>query len=226
MARFSRIQVAKAMEQAGIIPVFYHPDPEICFQVIKSCFNGGLTVFEFTNRGDYAHEVFTVVNKRVSDELPAVILGTGSVMDAGTASLYIQLGTNFIVSPVIKEEMAVVCNRRKILWSPGCGSVTEISRAEELGAEIVKIFPGTQVGGPEFVKAVKGPMPWSSIMPTGGVEPTEENLSAWFNAGVTCVGMGSQLITSDIIKNENFKLLEDKARNASNLLKRIRNKNH
>ena len=224
MARFSRIQTAKAMEQAGIIPVFYHPDPEICFQVIKSCFNGGLTVFEFTNRGDYAHEVFTVVNKRVSDELPAVILGTGSVMDAGTASLYIQLGTNFIVSPIIKEEMAVVCNRRKILWSPGCGSVTEISRAEELGAEIVKIFPGTQVGGPEFVKAIKGPMPWTSIMPTGGVEPTEENLSAWFKAGVTCVGMGSQLITSEIIKNENFKLLEDKARNASNLLKRIRKK--
>lgn len=224
MARFSRIQTAKAMEQAGIIPVFYHPDPEICFQVIKSCFNGGLTVFEFTNRGDYAHEVFTVVNKRVSDELPAVILGTGSVMDAGTASLYIQLGTNFIVSPIIKEEIAVVCNRRKILWSPGCGSVTEISRAEELGAEIVKIFPGTQVGGPEFVKAIKGPMPWTSIMPTGGVEPTEENLSAWFKAGVTCVGMGSQLITSEIIKNENFKLLEDKARNASNLLKRIRKK--
>lgn len=225
MARFSRIQTAKAMEQAGIIPVFYHPDPEICFQVIKSCFNGGLTVFEFTNRGDYAHEVFSVVNKRVTLELPGVILGTGSVMDAGTASIYMQLGTNFIVSPVIKEDTAVVCNRRKILWSPGCGSVTEISRAEELGAEIVKIFPGTQVGGPEFVKAVKGPMPWSSIMPTGGVEPTEENLSAWFNAGVTCVGMGSQLITSDIIKNENFKLLEDKARNASNLLKRIRSKN-
>ncbi len=225
MARFSRIQTAKAMEQAGIIPVFYHPDPEICFQVIRSCFNGGLTVFEFTNRGDYAHEVFSVVNKRVTLELPGVILGTGSVMDAGTASIYMQLGTNFIVSPVIKEDTAVVCNRRKILWSPGCGSVTEISRAEELGAEIVKIFPGTQVGGPEFVKAVKGPMPWSSIMPTGGVEPTEENLSAWFNAGVTCVGMGSQLITSDIIKNENFKLLEDKARNASNLLKRIRSKN-
>ncbi len=224
MARFSRIQTAKAMEQAGIIPVFYHPDPDICFEVIKSCFNGGLPVFEFTNRGDYAHEVFTVVNKRVSEELPGVILGTGSVMDAGTASLYIQLGTNFIVSPVIKEDMAVVCNRRKILWSPGCGSVTEISRAEELGAEIVKIFPGTQVGGPEFVKAVKGPMPWTSIMPTGGVEPSEENLSAWFKAGVTCVGMGSQLITSEIIKNENFKLLEDKARNASNLLKRIRKK--
>lgn len=226
MARFTRIQTAKAMEQAGIIPVFYHPDPEICFEVIMACFNGGLPVFEFTNRGDYAHEVFSEVNKRVIRDLPGVLMGTGSVMDAGTASLYIQLGTNFIVSPVIREDMALVCNRRKILWSPGCGSATEISRAEELGAEIVKIFPGTQVGGPEFVKAIQGPMPWSSIMPTGGVEPTEENLRAWFKAGVTCVGMGSQLITSEIIKEKNFKLLEDKARNASNLLKRIRRKVH
>ncbi len=210
------------MAQTGIIPVFYHSDPEICFEVIKACYNGGLRVFEFTNRGDYAHEVFSVVNKRVAKELPEMILGTGSVMDAGTASLYIQLGTNFIVSPVIKEDMAIVCNRRKILWSPGCGSVTEISRAEELGAEIVKIFPGTQVGGPKFVEAVKGPMPWTSIMPTGGVEPTEENLSAWFKAGVTCVGMGSQLVSKDIIANRNFSKLEESVRQACQILEKIR----
>ncbi len=222
MARYTRIQTALAMEKSGIIPVFYHPDPEICFEVIKACYQGGLWVFEFTNRGEYAHEVFSVLNKRVSVELPEVILGTGSVMDAGTAALYIQLGTNFIVSPVLKEDMAIVCNRRKILWSPGCGSVTEISRAEELGAEIVKIFPGTQVGGPEFVKAVKGPMPWSSIMPTGGVTPDEENLKAWFKAGVSCVGMGSQLISNDIIKELNFALLTDRAKHLSIMLKRIR----
>jgi 2-dehydro-3-deoxyphosphogluconate aldolase/(4S)-4-hydroxy-2-oxoglutarate aldolase len=211
-----------AMEQAGMIPVFYHPDPEICFEVIKACFKGGLRVFEFTNRGDYAHEVFSIVNKRLAQELPEVIIGTGSVMDAGTASLYIQVGTNFIVSPVIKEDIAMACNRRKILWSPGCGSVTEISRAEELGAEIVKIFPGTQVGGPKFVQAVKGPMPWTSIMPTGGVEPTEENLSAWFKAGVTCVGMGSQLISKEIVNTRNFALLEEKVRTACEILKNIR----
>ncbi|MDX9846025.1 MAG: bifunctional 4-hydroxy-2-oxoglutarate aldolase/2-dehydro-3-deoxy-phosphogluconate aldolase [Tenuifilaceae bacterium] len=222
MARFTRIQTAQAMAQTGIIPVFYHSDPEICFEVIKACYAGGLRVFEFTNRGDYAHEVFSVVNKRVATELPKMILGTGSVLDAGTASLYIQLGTNFIVSPVIKEDMAIVCNRRKILWSPGCGSVTEISRAEELGAEIVKIFPGTQVGGPKFVEAVKGPMPWTSIMPTGGVEPTEENLTAWFKAGVTCVGMGSQLISKDIIANRNFAKLEESVKQACQILEKIR----
>ncbi|MFW5891945.1 MAG: bifunctional 4-hydroxy-2-oxoglutarate aldolase/2-dehydro-3-deoxy-phosphogluconate aldolase [Bacteroidota bacterium] len=224
MSRFTRIQTVLAMQQTGIIPVFYHADPDVCFEVIKACFNGGLKVFEFTNRGDYAHEVFSEINKRVSRELPQVVLGSGSVMDAPTASLYIQLGSNFIVSPVLKEDMAIVCNRRKVLWSPGCGSVTEISKAEELGAEIVKIFPGSQVGGPEFVKAVKGPMPWSCIMPTGGVVPDEDNLTEWFKAGVACVGMGSQLITKEIIKEKNFRLLEDKARNAFLLLKRIRRK--
>ncbi len=222
MARFTRIDVARKMQQDGIIPVFYHPDPDICFEVIKACFDGGLKVFEFTNRGEYAHEVFAIVNKRLKSELPDVILGAGSVMDAGTASLYVQLGANFIVSPVLKEDMAIVCNRRKVLWSPGCGSLTEISRAEELGAEIVKIFPGAQVGGPDFVKAIKGPMPWSSIMPTGGVEPTHESLSAWFKAGATCVGMGSQLITKDLVNNKDFVSLTERIIQAVHILKSIR----
>jgi 2-dehydro-3-deoxyphosphogluconate aldolase / (4S)-4-hydroxy-2-oxoglutarate aldolase len=202
MARFTRIQVALQMKESGIIPVFYHPDPEVCRSVVKACYEGGLRLFEFTNRGDFAHELFSDLNKYVIKEMPEMILGTGSVIDAGTASLYIQLGTNFIVSPVIKEEIALVCNRRKILWSPGCGSVTEISRAEELGAEVVKIFPAPAVGGPGFVKAVRGPQPWTNIMPTGGVDPNEESLRTWFDAGVYCVGMGANLITPEIIKNK------------------------
>jgi len=201
MARFTRIEVALKMKETGMVPVFYHKDAEICKQVAKACYAGGIRVFEFTNRGDYAHEVFTELNKYAARELPEMIMGVGSVMDVGTTSLYIQLGANFIVSPLINADMAKVCNRRKISWSPGCGSVTEIGYAEELGAEIVKIFPGSQVGGPKFVEAVKGPLPWSSIMPTGGVDISEENLSAWFKAGVTCVGMGSQLLTKDIIGN-------------------------
>ena len=207
MARFTRIQVALKMAETGIIPVFYHKDPEVCKNVLKACYDGGVRVFEFTNRGDFAHEIFTALNKYAEKELPEMMLGIGSVVDAGTASLYIQLGTNFVVSPVLKEEMAIVCNRRKILWSPGCGSLSEISRAEELGAEIVKIFPAEQVGGPKFVANIKGPCPWTSIMPTGGVEPTEENLSAWFKAGVTCVGMGSQLITKEILETQNYQKL-------------------
>lgn len=193
MAQFRRLEVALQMEHQGIIPVFYSPDLELCKNIVAASYRAGLRAFEFTNRGDFAHETFAQLNRWAVRELPGVMLGVGSVVDGATASLYIQLGANFIISPHLNEEMARVCNRRKILWTPGCGSLTEIGRAEELGAEIVKIFPASCVGGPEFVKAVKGPCPWSSIMPTGGVEPTLESLKKWFDAGVTCVGIGSNL---------------------------------
>jgi 2-dehydro-3-deoxyphosphogluconate aldolase/(4S)-4-hydroxy-2-oxoglutarate aldolase len=222
MARFTRIQVALKMAEAGMIPVFFHKDVETCKKVLDACYKGGIRLFEFTNRGDFAHVVFEELNKFAEKEYPEMILGTGSVVDAPTAALYIQLGSNFIVSPILNEEMAYVCNRRKVLWSPGCGSASEIGRAEELGAEIVKIFPGAQVGGPKFVSAVKGPMPWTQIMPTGGVEPTEANLTEWFKAGAVCCGMGSQLIKSDLIKAGNFKQIEEDIKVAIALAKRLR----
>jgi 2-dehydro-3-deoxyphosphogluconate aldolase / (4S)-4-hydroxy-2-oxoglutarate aldolase len=205
MAKYTRIDVIIRMREAGIVPVFYHKDPEVCRNVIRSCHEGGIKVFEFTNRGDFAHELFGELNKWTEKEVPGIAMGTGSVVDPATAALYIQLGANFIVSPVMNPEMAKICNRRKILWVPGCGSLSEISQAEELGAEIVKIFPGSSVGGPEFVKAIKGPCPWTSIMPTGGVEPTVENLREWFEAGVTCVGIGSNLITKELIQKKDWK---------------------
>ena len=151
-----------------------------------------------------------------------MIMGVGSVIDQGTASLYIQIGTNFIVSPLIDEDMAKVCNRRKIAWSPGCGSVTEINRAHELGAEVVKIFPGSSVGGPDFVSGVKGPMPWASIMPTGGVSPDEANLKGWFKAGVHCVGMGSQLFPKDVIEAGNYQAITDKCSEALAIIRKLR----
>jgi len=224
MARFSRIDVVLEMRETGIVPVFYHKDPDICRSVVKACYEGGIRVFEFTNRGDYAHEIFSELNKWAEKEAPEMIMGVGSVVDAGTASLYIQLGANFIVSPVLNADMAKVCNRRKILWSPGCGTLSEINYAEELGAEIVKIFPGSSVGGPDFVKAIKGPCPWTSIMPTGGVEPTEDNLSKWFGAGVTCVGMGSNLITKEIIRDMNWLLLTERVAEAIKTAAKFRNK--
>ena len=193
MAQYSRIEVAQVMKQTGLVPLFYHPDPETCKQVVAACYKGGARLLEFTARGDFAHEVFAELVKYVKDELPGMIMGVGSVTDAASASHYMALGANFVVTPVLREDIAIVCNRRKVLWSAGCGTITEIARAEELGCEIVKLFPG-DVYGPEFVKAVKGPQPWTSIMPTGGVSPNEENIGAWFKAGVTCVGMGSKLI--------------------------------
>ena len=222
MARFTRIEVAIKMKETGMIPVFYHKDPEVCKKVVKACYDGGIRVFEFTNRGDFAHEVFTEINKWTIKECPEMILGIGSVIDQGTASLYIQLGTNFIVSPLIDEDMAKVCNRRKIAWIPGCGSVTEINRAHELGAEVIKIFPGSSVGGPDFVSGVKGPMPWASIMPTGGVSPDETNLKGWFKAGVHCVGMGSQLFPRDVIESGNYQAITEKCIEALAIIKKLR----
>lgn len=222
MARFTRIQVALKMAEEGMIPVFFNSDAEVCKKVMEACYKGGIRLFEFTNRGDYAHVVFEQINKFAAAEFPDMIVGTGSVVDAPTAVLYIQLGSNFIVSPILNEDMADVLNRRKILWSPGCGSASEISRAESLGAEIVKIFPGSQVGGPKFVAAVRGPMPWTQIMPTGGVEPTESNLTEWFKAGAICVGMGSQLIKAELIKAKNYKQIEQDVRDAVALVQKIR----
>ncbi len=204
MARFTRVDVIMRIREAGIVPIFYHKDPEVCRNVIKSCYEGGMKVFEFTNRGDFAHELFSDLSKWAEKEVPGLMMGVGSVVDAGTTSLYIQLGANFIVSPLLNPEMAKVCNRRKVLWIPGCGSMSEISYAEELGAETVKMFPGLSVGGPDFIKAVKGPCPWTSIMPTGGVEPTVDNLRDWFEAGATCVGIGSNLITKEIIQKKDW----------------------
>lgn len=212
MARFSRIEVALKMKETGMVPVFYHNDVEVCKAVVKACYDGGVRLFEFTNRGDFATLVFAELNKWTIENCPEMIMGVGSVIDEGTASMYIALGANFIVSPLIDEGTARVCNKRKIAWSPGCGSVTEIGRAHELGAEVVKIFPGSQVGGPGFVKAVLGPMPWTSIMPTGGVTPDEANLKAWFEAGATCVGMGSQLFPKDVLANKNYEYISQKCK--------------
>ncbi|MEO2070490.1 MAG: bifunctional 4-hydroxy-2-oxoglutarate aldolase/2-dehydro-3-deoxy-phosphogluconate aldolase [Zunongwangia sp.] len=222
MAQYSRIAVAEQMKATGIVPVFYHADVQTCKDILKACYDGGARVFEFTNRGDFAHEVFAELVKYATKELPGMMLGVGSVIDAGTTALYLQLGTNFIVSPLINAEMAKTCNRRKVAWMPGCGSVTEINYAEELGAEVVKIFPGSQVGGPSFVKAVIGPLPWSSIMPTGGVSPTEENLKEWFLAGVHCVGIGSKLFQKKEDGSFDLKKIEEKVQETLQIVESLK----
>ena len=221
MAQFSRIEVATTMKEVGMIPLFFNNDLELSKKVLKACYDGGAKLLEFTARGDFAHEVFGDLIKYTVKELPGMIMGVGSVSDAAQASLFMSLGANFVVTPLLREDIATVCNRRKVLWSAGCGSLTEIARAEELGCEIVKLFPG-DIYGPQFVKSVKGPQPWTSIMPTGGVSPTEENLKGWFDAGVTCVGMGSKLISKDILANEDFAELEMNVRKVLAIIKSLR----
>ena len=221
MAQYTRIEVAQVMNETGLVPLFYHHDIEVSKQIVKACYNGGARLLEFTARGDFAYEIFAALNKYATTELPGMILGVGSVTDAAGASLYMQMGANFIVTPVFRKDIAEVCNRRKVLWSPGCGSLTEIAAAEEMGCEIVKLFPG-DIYGPAFVKGIKGPQPWTSIMPTGGVAPTEESLTEWFNSGVTCVGIGSKLI----FKNDNgqfdYNGIEELTKKCISIIKRFK----
>ncbi len=222
MAQYSRIEVATVMKETGMVPLFYHSDIALGKKVLKACYDGGARLMEFTARGDFAFEVFSELNKYAIAELPGMILGVGSITDAGAASMFMQMGANFIVTPSLREDIAIVCNRRKVLWSPGCGSLTEINKAEELGCEIIKLFPGSTYG-PGFVKAIRGPQPWTNIMPTGGVSAEESNLKGWFDSGVTCVGMGSQLISKEVLANKDFKGLEKKVRDTLNLIKKLRN---
>ena len=221
MAHYSRIEVIKVMEESGMVPLFYHSDIELGKKVLKACYDGGARLLEFTARGDFAFEVFSELNKFALKELPGMIMGVGSITDAAAASMFLQMGANFIVTPSFREDIAIVCNRRKVLWSPGCGSLTEINTAEEMGCEVVKLFPGSTYG-PGFVKAIKGPQPWTSIMPTGGVSTEESNLKGWFDAGVTCVGMGSKLISKELLAKRDFDGLEDLVRTTLATISKIR----
>ncbi|MBC7000558.1 bifunctional 4-hydroxy-2-oxoglutarate aldolase/2-dehydro-3-deoxy-phosphogluconate aldolase [Cytophaga sp. FL35] len=221
MAQYSRIDVVHTMRETGMVPLFYHPDVELGKKVLKACYDGGARLMEFTARGDFAYEVFLELNKYALNELSGMIMGVGSITDAAAASLFIQMGANFIVTPSLREDIAKVCNRRKVLWSPGCGSLTEINAAEELGCEVVKLFPGSTYG-PGFVKAIKGPQPWTSVMPTGGVSTDEANLKVWFDAGVTCVGIGSKLISKDLLEKKDFDGLQTLVAETLAKIKQIR----
>jgi 2-dehydro-3-deoxyphosphogluconate aldolase/(4S)-4-hydroxy-2-oxoglutarate aldolase len=212
MARFSRLDVLNTIIDTGLVPVFYHPDPEVAIHIARACAEGGARAVEFTNRGDLAPEVFKELSRYLAREHPQVMLGVGSIVDEPTAALYIAYGANFVVGPILNESVARLCNRRKIAYMPGCGSASEISYAEELGVEIVKVFPGGSVGGPGFVKSVLGPTPWTRIMPTGGVDATDESIRAWFGAGVACVGIGSKLIRKDLVAAADWAAISDQVR--------------
>lgn len=222
MASKDRMAVLAAMMDQSVIPVFYHPDVELCVNVIQACANAGAKCIEFTNRGDFAAHVFYDVTRHFAKADPSVIMGVGSIVDAPTAGLFIANGAKFVVGPLLNADVAKVCNRRGIPYSPGCGSATEIGDAQELGVEIVKVFPGSSVGGPDFVKSVMGPMPWTRIMPTGGVEPTEESLRKWFGAGIVACGIGSNMISKKLLDARDFKGIEDKVRQTLELVQRIK----
>jgi 2-dehydro-3-deoxyphosphogluconate aldolase/(4S)-4-hydroxy-2-oxoglutarate aldolase len=222
MARFTRVEVINAMYDIGLVPVFYNENVETAKNIVRACADGGARVVEFTNRGDFAHQVFCELAFHFRKERPEIILGVGSILDPSTAALYVNNGANFVVGPILNGEVARLCNRRKILYSPGCGSASEISEAEELGVEIVKVFPGGQVGGPAFVKAVLAPMPWTRIMPTGGVDATRKSIGTWIEAGAACLGIGSKLITKEIVAQQDWDGLTGKVEQCLWLVKEAR----
>ncbi len=209
MAKFNKIDTIGIIRSTGIVPVFYNKDVELTKKVVKACYDGGIRAFEFTNRGDLAHKVFEELIAYVRAECPDMALGAGTILDAPTAAIYLQLGADFLVSPCMVEEVVKLANRRGVPYSPGCGTVTEIVKAQELGCDLVKVFPAGTVGGPAFVKNVLAPLPWAMIMCTGAVEPTEENLSAWAKSGVTAVGMGSKLFPKAVVAAGDWKAISE-----------------
>ena len=221
MALHSRLHTLSVIHDQGIMPLFYHDDAELGKEVLRACYAAGGRLLEFTNRGDFAHETFRELSRFARVDLPELVLGVGSVNDAATAALYLQLGADFIVSASLREDVALTCNRRKVPYLPGCATLTEIGRAEELGCEIVKLFPGS-VYGPEFISAVRGPQPWTSIMPTGGVTTELHNLQGWFSAGAVCVGLGSQLIGKSVLRDRDFAGLTESVRGALQTARELR----
>lgn len=224
MPYLDRASILTALESQGVVPVFYHADPDICLNVIRAAARGGARAIEFTNRGDFACDLFGEIARELSRTDPYILLGIGSVVDAGTAALYLNRAARFVVSPCLVPEVARVCNRRLVPYFPGCGSVSEIGQAHELGCDLVKLFPGASVGGPDFVKAVMGPMPWARIMPTGGVDPDEASIAKWFGAGIVACGMGSKLITDRAIEDGDWAGIEASVRNAVQAVAAFRNR--
>lgn len=214
-------RVLQQMMTSGVIPMFSHSDPEVCKRVIEACINGGCTAVEFTIRRPFAVELYAALMKFVRLEFPDVAFGAGSIVDAGDASVVLQMGADFVVTPVLREDVARVCNRRRVLWSPGCGSANEIAKAEELGCDVIKLFPA-DVYGPGFVKSLLGPAPWTQIMVTGGIAPDEQGLRPWFDAGVACVGMGSKLVRPDLLASKNYGAISSLARQAVDLIHTFR----
>jgi 2-dehydro-3-deoxyphosphogluconate aldolase/(4S)-4-hydroxy-2-oxoglutarate aldolase len=220
--KFSKQQITAEMKRLGMVPLFTCEDKSIAADVIEAAYRGGVRVFEFTNRRANSFEIFSAMLKHF-EKYNDLMLGIGTILDGATAEKFIDAGAHFIISPILKLEMAEVCKRNNVSWLPGCQTLTEIVTAKENGAEVIKVFPGS-VLGPQFISSIMPVVPDLQLMITGGVEPKQENLSAWFKAGAMCVGMGSQLFTKEIIETKNWKLLESRVKDSLEMIKQIRGK--
>ena len=206
--KFTKEELYAKLSEVPIMPLFNHSDLALSKAVVKACYDGGIKVFEYTNRGEGAALIFAELVKYIRQELPDMAIGIGTVFNAEEAEYFVNLDTDFIVQPILNPAVGAVCNKYKIAWMPGVMTISEIYNAQQAGADIIKIFPAN-VLGTAFIKALKAPMPHAKVMVTGGVEPNEENLKGWFSAGVTAVGMGSQLFPKEVLASENYQQIEE-----------------
>ena len=219
-----RLDVLNALVQTGFLPLFYHASNESAKGVAMACHAGGARCVEFTNRGVGAISVFSIMSEHCARLAPGLFLGAGSICDAGTAAQYINAGASFIVGPCFDAGVAQTCNQRKVAYIPGCATATEIHQAHAHGVEICKLFPAASIGGPEFVKAILAPMPWASLLPTGGIEPTRESMAPWFKAGIVCAGLGSALISASLMESHAHGELTSKVAKTATLVNELRGK--
>jgi len=218
--RFTKQQIVNGMKEAGIVPLFTHDNPEDAQQVLEVAYAGGIRVFEFTNRRENSFNVFRHLIS-MSGKYPDLMLGIGTILDGVTTQKFIDAGADFVISPILKLDMATVCHQHNTPWIPGCATLTEIVTAKDNGAEIIKLFPAS-VLGPGFVSSILPVVPGLQLMITGGVEPNEKSISSWFKAGAACLGMGSQLFTKEILEQKNWPLLKQRIEETLRLAKQVR----
>lgn len=222
MPRFDRLTVWNRMLDTGLAPLFYHPEASVAEDVAAACAQGGAELLEFTDRGDRARDVFHELVPYVRNEIPSMAVGAGSITDARTAALYLASGADFIVCPTLEPEVMELCNRRGVACVPGCSTPSEVMRARGLGAEIVKVFPARALGGPTFIKSLKGPLPGVRLMPTGGVKATRDDVTGWIEAGADCLGMGSALVPDDALERGDYDSIEQNVRSVLDFIQEAR----
>ena len=214
-------ELLKRIPEQGILPLYFYKDLEVSIEVLRALYKAGIRMVEYTNRGEAALQNFKKMREVRDTEMKDMYLGIGTIKNSHAAETYIEAGADFIICPGLVEEVATVADKNKILWVPGCMTPSEIIRAENMGAKMIKLFPGN-ILGPEFMSAIKALFPYLLFMPTGGVSLDKENIAAWFKAGVSAVGMGSKLISKQLLEEKNYAKIEELTKEAMSIVKSLK----
>ena len=214
-------ELLQLIPQQGILPLYFYKDTEVSIQVLKALYNAGIRTVEYTNRGEAALKNFKEMRKVCDTELTGMYLGVGTIKEADAANAFIDAGADYMISPGLIKQVAKVADKNDMLWVPGCMTPSEIIKAENMGAKMVKLFPGN-ILGPAFLSAIKELFPNLLFMPTGGVDLNKENIAGWFKAGVCAVGMGSKLISKELLEQKDYGKIEELTKEAMSIIKSVR----